>query len=331
MIHNKKVDSIVTKLFIRGSKLNNSLVFITQSNFKVPKDVRLNTTHIFISKIPNKRELQQVEINYSSDISTKDFTNIYRKCTAEPYSFLFNETTLASDNPIKFRKLFLKYNKILTINDQIRDEILQYDINREAAKISVLSSSKVCKYEDLTGEDILPSNQQQIMKQARCTYSPSGKPFEKQIKPIEDQGEKQIKAIQDQGQLRTIKKYAYDAENTPFISKQKEIFDEIVDERHEKITGVDKKVNSDDLIYRYKGNTAGVKFDEFDNALNIINKIQNGEIRLADVKNNQEKFESYLGEIKKEKNQKSKKTICTILKRFTKQEAKLLNFMLIIL
>ena len=72
-----------------------------------------------------------------------------------------------------------------------------------------------------------------------------------------------------------------------------------MDERYEKITDLDKKVNSDDLIYRYKGNTADVKFDEFDNALNIINKMQNGEIRLADVKNNQEKFKTYFGEIKK--------------------------------
>ena len=117
-----------------------------------------------------------------------------------------------------------------------------------------------------------------------------GKAFEKQIKTIEDQGEKQIKAIQDQGQLKTIKKYAYDAEDTPVISKEKEIFNELVDERREKINDLDKKVNSDDLIYRYRGNAADVKFDEFDNALNFINKIQNGEIRLADVKNNQEKF-----------------------------------------
>ena len=158
-----------------------------------------------------------------------------------------------------------------------------------------------------------------------------GKAFEKQIKTIEDQGEKQIKAIQDQGQVKTIKKYAYDAEDTPFISKQKEIFNELVDERLEKITDLDKKVNSDDLIYRYKGNTADVKFDKFDNALDIIDKIRDGKIDLADVKNNQEKFKSYLGEIKKEKNQKRKKTLCTILKRFTKQEAKLLNFMMIIL
>ena len=129
----------------------------------------------------------------------------------------------------------------MTINDQIRDEKLQYDINREAAKISTLSSGKIHKYEYHTGEDTLPSNQQQIIEQAKFTYSPLGKAFEKQIKTIEDQGEKQIKAIQDQGQVKTIKKYDYDAEDTAFISKQKEIFNQPVDERLEKITDVDKK------------------------------------------------------------------------------------------
>ena len=104
IIKNKKLNSIVTELFIRGRKLNISLVFITQSYFKVPKDVRLNTSHFFIAKIPNKRELQQIAINHSSDISTKDFENIYRKCTAEPYLSFVNDTTLASDNPLRFRK-----------------------------------------------------------------------------------------------------------------------------------------------------------------------------------------------------------------------------------
>ena len=136
----------------------------------------------------------------------------------------------------------------MTINDQIRDEKLQYDINREAAKISALSSGKIHKYEYLTGEDILPSNQQQIIEQAKFTYSPLGKSFEKQIKTIEDQGEKQIKAIQDQGQVKTIKKYSYDDEDTPSISKQKEIFNELVDERLAKITDLDERVNSNDLI-----------------------------------------------------------------------------------
>ena len=104
MIHNKKLNSIVTELFIRGRKLNISLVFMTQSYFKVPKDVRLNTSYFIITKIPNKRELRQVAINHPSDISTKDFVNIYRKHSAEPYSFLVNDTTLSSNNPLRSRK-----------------------------------------------------------------------------------------------------------------------------------------------------------------------------------------------------------------------------------
>ena len=78
----------------------------------------------------------------------------------------------------------------MTINDEIKDEKLQYDINRKAAEISAKSSGKLHKYEYLTGEDILPSNQQQIKEQAKFTYYPLGKAFEKQIKTIEDQGEK---------------------------------------------------------------------------------------------------------------------------------------------
>ena len=104
MINNKKLNSIVAELFIRGRKLNISFVFITQSYFKFPKDVRLNTTHFLIMKIPNKRELRQIAKNRLSDINTKDFINIYKKCTDKPYSFLVNDTTLASDDPLRFRK-----------------------------------------------------------------------------------------------------------------------------------------------------------------------------------------------------------------------------------
>ena len=103
IIKNKKLNSIVTELLIRDRKINNSLVFITQSYFKVPKDVRLNTSHFVIAKIPNKRELQHIAINHSSDISTKNVENIYRKYTIEPYSFFVNDATLASNNPSRFR------------------------------------------------------------------------------------------------------------------------------------------------------------------------------------------------------------------------------------
>ena len=107
MSNNKKLKSIVTELFIRGRKLNISLVFITESYFKVPKDVRLNTTHFFIMKIPNEKELQQIALNHSSDIDFKGFIKIYKKCTNKPYSFLVNDTTLVSDNPLRFRKNLL--------------------------------------------------------------------------------------------------------------------------------------------------------------------------------------------------------------------------------
>ena len=100
MIINKKLNPIITELFITGRKLS---IFITQSYFKVPKDVRLNSTHFFIMKIPNKRELQQIALNHSSDIDFKDFIKIYKKCTKEPYSFLVNDTTLQSSDPLRFR------------------------------------------------------------------------------------------------------------------------------------------------------------------------------------------------------------------------------------
>ena len=84
----------------------------------------------------------------------------------------------------------------MTMENQNKDEKLQYDINREAAKISALSLGKIDKYEYLTSEEILPSNQQQIIEQTKFTYSLLGKDFEKQTRTIEDQGEKRIKAIQ---------------------------------------------------------------------------------------------------------------------------------------
>ena len=95
-------------MFIRGRKLNISIVIITQSCFKKPKDVRLNSRYCFIMKIRNKRKLQQIALDHSSDINFKDFIKIYKICTAETYSFLVDDTTLSSDNPLRFRKNLLK-------------------------------------------------------------------------------------------------------------------------------------------------------------------------------------------------------------------------------
>ena len=132
----------------------------------------------------------------------------------------------------------------MTIEDKIKDEKLQYDINREAAKISALSSGKIDKYEYLTGEEILPSNQQGIIEQAKFTYSLLGKAFEKQTKTIEDQGEKQIKAIQDNKQLANIQGVTI-----------KNIFPENIlnDEAKieiDKISKIEKNVDREKLVYK---------------------------------------------------------------------------------
>ena len=98
MINNKEINPVVTELFFIGTKLNISIVFIYTIRLQSAKNVRLNSTHFFIMKIPNKGELQQTTLNHSSDIDFKDFITIYKKCTAEPYSFLVNDTTLPPEN-----------------------------------------------------------------------------------------------------------------------------------------------------------------------------------------------------------------------------------------
>ena len=106
MLSNKKLNPIVTELFIRGRKLNISLVFITHSCFAVPKNITLTSTHYFIIKIPNKCELQQIAYNHSSNIDFKDFMTLYKKCTAKTRFFLVTDATLASDNLLCFRQNF---------------------------------------------------------------------------------------------------------------------------------------------------------------------------------------------------------------------------------
>ena len=102
---NKKLNPIVTELFIRGTKLNISLVFITLTYFPIPKDIRLNWTHYFLMKIPNERELKQIASQSSSDIDFQDFINLYKICNVKPYSFLGIDATLASYNLLHFSKL----------------------------------------------------------------------------------------------------------------------------------------------------------------------------------------------------------------------------------
>ena len=108
ILSNKKLNPIVTELFIRDRKLNMSLVYITHSYFAVPKDIRLYPAHYFIMKIRNKRELNSISSHNSSYIDLQDFLNLYKKCTEKPYSFLVIDNTLASDNPLHFRKRLME-------------------------------------------------------------------------------------------------------------------------------------------------------------------------------------------------------------------------------
>ena len=120
----------------------------------------------------------------------------------------------------------------MTIDDKIRDEKLQYHISREASKTTALSSGKIGKYEYRTGEEILTPDQRRVIEQAKFTYSPLGKAFEKQIKTIKDQGGKQIKALEEHGkQLDKSNAFAEKEEKSIPLDKQKEIFYNLVAER----------------------------------------------------------------------------------------------------
>ena len=104
ILTNKKFQAIMKELFIRCRKLNVSLVFITQSYFSIPKEVRLNSTHYLIFKVNNRRELQNIAIDHSVDIDYINLLKIYRNCTKEPYSFLTINTKLPADDPVRYRK-----------------------------------------------------------------------------------------------------------------------------------------------------------------------------------------------------------------------------------
>ena len=158
----------------------------------------------------------------------------------------------------------------MTIEDQIKDEKLQYDINREAAKISALSSGKLDKYEYLTGEEILPSNQQQIIQQAKFNYSPLGKALEKQRKTIEYQGEKQVKAIQDK-QIVNINKDDY--KDKLLLSKEREIFKDIYNKRLDKIEEMNNEIDYDDLDYVVLSSDMEYKFSVEKDPISLLNAI----------------------------------------------------------
>ena len=184
----------------------------------------------------------------------------------------------------------------MTINDQIRDEKLQYNINREAAKISALSSGKTHKYEYLTGEDILPSNQQQIIEQARFTYSPLGKAFEKQIKTIEDKGQKQIDFLESLKPKEQTKAITYDDES---LEQKEESYNKLFDEKRNEIQELSREIDYKNLNYHFTTKASGsINFIKFEGPFSFFKKIRDGDISLKMAEEDQEKFKREFGQIK---------------------------------
>ena len=190
---------------------------------------------------------------------------ILKKYTAEPYNFLLNDAALPSDK-VQKESFRIIYNKTMTIEDEIKDEKLQYDINSQAAKISALSSGEIDEYEYLTGEEILPSNQQQIIQEAKFNYSPLGQAFEKQTKTIEDQGKKQVDALES---LKPFNKQLPSIRD--FISKER-LNSEIIN-GIERIEEEERKVDRSNMAYKPSNET--YDFRKFKTIRAFGNEIRN--------------------------------------------------------
>ena len=183
----------------------------------------------------------------------------------------------------------------MTINDQIRNEKIQYHINREAAKTSALSSGKICKYEYLTGEYILPSNQQQIIGQAKFTYSPLGKAFEKQIKTIEDQGEKQIDALKDLKPKEQTKPIEDKSNNQ---SSAAIIFNDLINKRKGIMNELYEKVDRNNLKFDYIDPTKDVSFYEYMDSKELFSELKNNRLKFDDALKIQKELLKKINEVK---------------------------------
>ena len=164
----------------------------------------------------------------------------------------------------------------MTISDEIRDEKLQSYINRKAAEISASSSGKIDKYEYLTGKEILPSNQQQIIEQAKFTYSPLGKAFEKQIKTIEDQGKKQVDALENLKPKEETKPIEDKSNNQ---SKATIIFNDLINKRKKIMSELHDSVDYNNLKFEYVGPTKDVSFYEYMDSKELFSELKDNRIR----------------------------------------------------
>ena len=211
----------------------------------------------------------------------------------------------------------------MTINNQIKDEKLQYDINREAAKISALSSGKLHKYEYLTGDDILPSNQQQIIEPTKFTYSPLSKSFDKQIKTIEDQGKKQFDALEKWKPEET--KPIRNIPNNQ--SRAKVIFNDLINNRKELMSQLYDSVDYKNLKFKYVGSTKDVSFYEYRDSKELFNTTKNIQIRFSETKNKKNEFLNKLNEVKIGSKTPEQKEVINNLEEFYKSREEVINFL----
>ena len=209
------------------------------------------------------------------------------------------------------------------MNDQIRDEKLQYDINREAAKILALPSGKTHKYEYLTGENILPSNQQQIIEQARFTYSPLGKDSEKQIKIIEDQGQKQIDALKSLKPKEQTKPIEDKSNNQ---SRATIMFNYLTNKKKEIMSELHNSVDYNNLKFEYVGPAKDVSFYEYVDSRELLDKIKNNQIKFIEVKNKQDEFLNKLSNIKIGKKSTKQKEMINNFEKFNNSREEVINF-----
>ena len=209
----------------------------------------------------------------------------------------------------------------MDIDDQIKDEKLRYNINREAAKISALSSGEIRKYEYLTGKDILPSNQQQIIEQAKFTYSPLGKAFNKQIKTIKDQGEKQVEAL-DNLKLKEETKHIKDTPNNKAIA----IFNELINERKEIMNKLYDRVDYNNLTFKYVSPTKDVIFYEYMNSKDLFNAIISSQIKFIDSRNKQNEILNKLKNIKIGRKTMEQEKVINNIEKFYISREEVINF-----
>ena len=207
----------------------------------------------------------------------------------------------------------------MTIDDQIRNEKLQYDLNREAAKISALSSGKIHKYEYLTGEDILPSNQQQIIEQAKTIKIQS----KTKTKTIEDQGKKQVDALESLKAKEETKPIEDKSNNQ---SKAAIIFNELINKRKEVMSELYDKADYNNLKFEYVGQTNDVIFYEYKDSKELFDMIKNSQIKFSDVINKQNKFLKKLNEVKMGKKTIGQKEVINNLEKFYKSREDVIKF-----